>query len=177
MTNLLSDWRQTLVAVVAVGAVVVLFGIDIATDYAQGARISHLATELLLMGLALIGLVVLLRRLVAAWERTALLSRDLDAARTEARRWRGEAQELLQGLGEAISQQFERWSLTPAEREVALLLLKGLSFLEAARLRGTSERTVRQQARGVYAKAGLAGRSELAAFFLEDLLLPTDQRE
>jgi hypothetical protein len=31
---------------------------------------------------------------------------------------------------------------------------------------------VRQHAVAVYRKSGLAGRAELAAFFLEDLLLP-----
>lgn len=39
-----------------------------------------------------------------------------------------------------------------------------------SRRRGTSERTVREQARSAYQKAGLRGRSELAAFFLGDLL-------
>ena len=39
-------------------------------------------------------------------------------------------------------------------------------------LRGTHEKTVRAQSASIYAKAGLAGRSELAAFFLEDLLVP-----
>jgi hypothetical protein len=39
-------------------------------------------------------------------------------------------------------------------------------------VRSITEATARQQARGVYKKAGLSGRSDLAAFFLEDLLLP-----
>lgn len=39
-------------------------------------------------------------------------------------------------------------------------------------MRRTSERTVRQQALSVYRKAKLAGRAELSAFFLEDLLAP-----
>jgi DNA-binding CsgD family transcriptional regulator len=82
----------------------------------------------------------------------------------------------MEGLGVSIARQFRRWQLTPAESEVALLLLKGLSHREAAAVRGVSERTVRQQAREVYRKADLAGRSELSAFFLEDLLLPPDQR-
>jgi DNA-binding CsgD family transcriptional regulator len=72
----------------------------------------------------------------------------------------------------AIDRQFQRWKLTPAEAEVGMLLLKGLSHKEAAKVRSTAERTVRQQARSLYRKAGLTGRSELAAFFLEDLLLP-----
>ena len=51
--------------------------------------------------------------------------------------------------------------------------LKGLRHKEIAELRQTSERTVRQQALAVYRKSGLNGRTDLAAFFLEDLLLPT----
>ncbi|HVP62222.1 MAG TPA: LuxR C-terminal-related transcriptional regulator [Myxococcaceae bacterium] len=66
--------------------------------------------------------------------------------------------------------------VTEAEREVALLLLKGLSLREIAGLRETSERTVRHQSLAVYRKAGLAGRAELSAYFLEDLLGPR-QRE
>jgi DNA-binding NarL/FixJ family response regulator len=72
----------------------------------------------------------------------------------------------------AIDAQFSQWSLSTAEREVALLLVKGLSTKEIATVRATSERTVREQARAIYAKAGLAGRAALAAYFLEDLLPP-----
>lgn len=38
----------------------------------------------------------------------------------------------------------------------------------------TSERTIRAQARSIYAKAGLSGRAALSAFFLEDLLAPIE---
>jgi len=53
-----------------------------------------------------------------------------------------------------------------------MLLLKGLGHREVAQVRGTSERTARQQALSIYRKAGLSGRAELSAFFLEDLLPP-----
>ena len=66
--------------------------------------------------------------------------------------------------------------MTPAEREVGLLLLKGLSHKEVAAARSTGETTIRQQALGIYRKSGLRNRSELSAFFLEDLLLPAVQR-
>ncbi len=95
------------------------------------------------------------------------------ASQAEVERWRNEAHEALQGLGAAIEKQCDRWALTDAERAVAMLLLKGLSMKEIADARGTAERTTRQQALAVYRKAGLAGRAELAAFFLEDLLLPS----
>ena len=89
--------------------------------------------------------------------------------------YRNETGDLLHGLAVAIDHQFERWVLTPAEREIALLLLKGLSHKQVATVRQTTERTVRQQALAIYRKAGLSGRTELAAFFLEDLLLPPER--
>ena len=98
--------------------------------------------------------------------------RDLEIARVQGQRWRSESRALLNGLGEAIDVQFTRWSLTDAEREVALLLLKGLSTKEIAAVRTGSERTVREHARAIYSKAGLTGRAALSAFFLEDLLAP-----
>ena len=101
---------------------------------------------------------------------------EADRWRTDAQRWRTETSHLIDGLSAAIDQQFTRWDLSPAEREVALLLLKGLSHREIATVRDVNETTVRQQARGVYKKAGLSGRNDLAAFFLEDLLGPRDRR-
>jgi DNA-binding NarL/FixJ family response regulator len=101
---------------------------------------------------------------------------DLEAARRVAEQFRAEAREALRGLGDAIDHQFTRWSLTPAEREVALLLLKGLTHKEIAQARSTSETTIRQQALAVYRKSELRSRAELSAFFLEDLLLPVAQR-
>ena len=102
------------------------------------------------------------------------LVRDLDAARIQGRQWRDETRVLLKGLGEAIDRQFLTWKLTEAERDVGLLMLKGLSLKEIAAARVTSERTVRAQARSIYAKAGLSGRAALSAFFLEDLLAPIE---
>ena len=103
------------------------------------------------------------------------LIRDLDVARIQGRQWRDETRALLKGLGEAIDRQFLTWKLTEAEREVGLLILKGLSLKEIAATRVTSERTIRAQARSIYAKAGLSGRAALSAFFLEDLLAPIEQ--
>ena len=66
---------------------------------------------------------------------------------------------------------------TMLDRPTADAILKGLGHKEAADLLRRSERTVRQHAVAVYRKAGVAGRAELSAFFLEDLLLPQDEAE
>ena len=63
--------------------------------------------------------------------------------------------------------------MTTAEQDVALLLLKGLSHKEIARIWRTGEATIRQQAAAIYAKSSLGGRAALAAFFLEDVLTPS----
>lgn len=119
-----------------------------------------------------VGVVLLFRVTQRQRDEHVKVIRDLELARAQGQRWRAEARSLLNGLGEAIETQFSRWNLTEAEREVALLLLKGLSHQEIATVRAVSERTVREQARSIYSKAGLTGRTALSAFFLEDLLAP-----
>ncbi len=153
-----------------------LMAVDIVADLQGGDdRGSHVALEGLVMAVALLGAVIhyrLWRQERASARRAVLAARsDVASWRAEAERWRAEAQDVLRGLGAAVDRQLTAWQLTEAEREVALLVLKGLSHKEIASVRGTSERTARDQARAVYQKAGLAGRAELAAFFLEDLLV------
>ncbi len=104
-----------------------------------------------------------------------LLLNDLARARADGDRWREAAKVHLDGLGRAIQDQFDKWALTQGEADIAVLMLKGLSHKEIARLRVTSEATVRQQATSIYRKCGLASRAELAAFFLEDLLAPRNE--
>lgn len=152
--------------------VALLVGIDMVGDARAGGSPVHLLVELAAMIAALTGTVLLWAQLLALRRRTSELQVDLGRARSELARFRAEADEHLRGLGAAIDHQLTRWGLSPAEREVALLLLKGLASKEIAAVRQTSERTARQQALSIYRKAGLAGRAELAAFFLEDLLAP-----
>lgn len=78
----------------------------------------------------------------------------------------------LAGMSAQIEREFDRWGLTSAERSVAHLMLKGLRLKDIARARNTSDRTVRQQAQAIYKKAGIEGRSDLAAYFIEDFLAP-----
>jgi len=174
MTNAASLDRPLIAALILFAAIGGLIATDIASDLAEGTSSSHIVIEASAMAIALSGAAFLFLQLRAAQRERRRLGQDLRVAREEADRWRGEARELLAGLGAAVGKQFERWGLTPAEQEVGLLLLKGLSHKEIADVRTTSERTVRQQSLSLYKKAGLGGRAELAAFFFEDLLLPID---
>ena len=155
--------RRTHGAAALFALIAVLIAGDLVTDRGEGASLLHLAVESLVLIAAAAGAAIL-------WRRVGKARLDLAAAQAEADRWRAENRALVRGLGDAILQQFERWHLTAAECEIGLFLLKGLSLKEIATLRATSERTVREQARALYRKAGLEGRHALSAFFLEDLL-------
>ena len=164
------------VSVAAIGSSALIVALDLLEDPDSSWRdvLLNLGEEVPLV-LATISAVLLFQfaRRQRAENRGILAA--LEAARSQGQHWRDQAQVHLNGLGVAIDAQFSQWGLSAAEREVALLLLKGLSSKEIATVRATSERTVREQARAIYAKAGLPGRAALAAYFLEDLLAPGDQ--
>lgn len=154
------------------GAIAALMILDASGDWRGGGSIGHVLLELAVAAAAAVGVALLWVRYLQLRSSLAATQATLAATRADAERWRQRNEATLRGLSAAIDDQLGVWQLSPAEKEVAFLLLKGLSFKEIATVRGTSERTVRQQALAVYAKSGLGGRAELAAFFLEDLLVP-----
>ncbi len=159
------------------GLIFVLIAVDLLQDYREGINALHIVMESGVLLSAALGIALLLQRVYRARRSVRSLQRDLESVRRDAQKWQADSRILLEGLGAAIQRQFSRWQLSAAESAVALLLLKGLSLKEIAAVRMTSERTVREQARNVYRKAGLSGRPALSAFFLEDLLLPVRDSE
>ena len=69
-----------------------------------------------------------------------------------------------------LERQFDAWELTEAERNVAILAIKGFSVAEMADLRRTKVGTVKAQCASVYRKAGVSGRLQLLGLFIEDLV-------
>ena len=149
--------------------VVIASGLDLYTDLAHGASGAHILKEALIMLLAifLVGWILYEQR------QQARLIKRLKTELGEADRQQALMSDYVQGirkqLGEIIVRQFDEWRLTTSEKEVGLLLLKGLSLREIAAVRNTLEKTVRQQASDIYKKAGLSGRHAFAAWFIEDL--------
>ncbi|MBC2837204.1 helix-turn-helix transcriptional regulator [Gemmobacter straminiformis] len=89
-------------------------------------------------------------------------------------RERNQAQERLRRASgaflELLEERFVEWGLTPAERDVALFAIKGMSTAEIAVLRATSEGTVKAQTNAIYRKAGVSGRPQLLSLFIDDLM-------
>jgi len=171
------DGRLQAILAIALLSIIVGGTIDLIMDQPERWLSFHVVFETLMLA----GALVMATTLWLGWwrsERSAAQLRSAVAShRAERDAWKASAQAALDGLARAIDEQFRVWRLTPAEREVALMLLKGLGHKEIAALTGRSERTIRQHASVVYDKAALGGRAELAAFFLQDLMLPEPERE
>ena len=172
------EGRGMRLVLAAVLTSVVVGGIvDLVLDAPKSWRSGHVLYELGLILGGLAGAIWLWLNWKRAAESATALRRSLVERQAERDAWRERAAQALQGLGRAVVDAFRDWELTPAEREVAVLLLKGQSHKEIATATGRSERTVRQHAIAAYHKAGVGGRAELAAFFLGDLTLPSDSTE
>lgn len=150
--------------------ILVLGTADIVDDYHSGVSTLHLLTEAIVMIAAAGGYLMLVARLLLVGRTAAEMSATFETTQRDAERWRREASTHIERLASAMDVQFDRWGLTSAEREVTLLLLEGCGLRDVAERRGVKDRTIRAQAQAVYNKAGVAGRAELSAFFLQDLL-------
>lgn len=134
----------------------IFFVADATSDLLADRGAPHTVLE------ALVAVVLVLGVFFGGWQ----LRQTLERMRAQERALgtaRGE-------LAQVVAAQFTEWGLTPAERDVGLLALKGLDVSEIAELRGAAQGTVRAQLTRIYAKAGVSNRAQFGAWFVEDLL-------
>lgn len=148
-----------LAAVILLQAVTAAFFVaDVVADLAIDGALDdvHMWLEAV-AAVALVGgivfLMIELRRVLA---RMATLETVSQAARGD--------------MAEVIDAFFTDWHLTPSERDVALMVLKGIDNDDIARIRGTAPGTVRAQCTAIYTKAGVESRAQLFSVFMEELL-------
>ena len=155
---------------------VIVFGLlDLAEDIRKEERIYFWLVDICYVTLMLVILGYLWRYLPLTLSRAnRALTSQIIRQHEDVEQWKRKASDTMKGFSRLISMQFDEWGLSKAEKEVALLLLKGLSIKEISYVRGTSPGTTRQQSTSLYEKANINSRAELSAFFLEDLLLVND---
>ena len=155
-----SERRAALLAVIILAqALCAMFFVgDVIADYLEAGRILeiHLLVETMAAAALVAGVVILMRELRQIISRMRDIETGLRAARGD--------------MVTVIEAFFDSWNLSAAERDVAMLLLKGFDNESIATLRGTAKGTVRAQASSIYAKAGVDGRAQLISIFLEELL-------
>jgi len=156
----------TLAAIIVAQALCAMFFIgDVVADFLEDGHLDalHLVLEAGASVALMVGVVYLMVELRGVLARMERMEAGLQAARGE--------------MAEIVETFFDLWALSPAERDVALLLLKGVSMEEIAEARGTAKGTVRAQSAAVYAKAGVEGRAQLTSLFLEELLDGRQERQ
>ncbi|MDX1401845.1 MAG: hypothetical protein R3245_07985 [Kiloniellales bacterium] len=176
MGNLSENQIRWLFAGIGILSFSLLLTLEIVTegDELDLADVAIDGLSLLLTIIAAVGVALLAIRVQSHHEEKLSLMRDLQIARAEGDGWRAKVQSHLAGLKAGMDVQFQDWGMTDAERDVGLLILKGLSHKEIAALRATTEATVRAQAQSIYRKAKLPGKTAFAAYFLEDLFTFND---
>lgn len=112
-------------------------------------------TLMTLVGLC-VGMYFIARSYRLAARNTRYLAKQLDAAK-------GAFQSGVDGY-------FEEWGLSEAEKDIALLTIKGMTISEIAEIRHTKQSTIKTQSSAIYRKAGVASRSQLVSLLIEELL-------
>ena len=143
---------------------------DVITDISLGVPVWHIFSESLIVIVSGFGALFLVKDMRSRTLSNVRLKQEVAFSDDKLRNISQEMKNARHEYSAVIRKQFLQWSLTPSEQEVAMLLLKGLSFKEISAVRNTKEKTVRQQASTIYSKANIEGRHELAAWFLEDFM-------
>ena len=143
---------------------------DFIVDYHEESALFHLLQEAFLVIASVGGIGYLIWEAVQRRVELDEVKQQLKSAKYRLTETHEKLHEMRREHRKQIDQQLSDWSFTPSEKDVAILLLKGLSFEEIAGVRETKEKTVRQQASAIYRKSGLNGRHEFAAWFFEDFL-------
>lgn len=136
---------------------------DVAFDFREGFYVdTHSFIEAGATLVLIIGVVFLMIELRGVMSRLEQLDRGLRAARGE--------------MAQIIDTFFDEWKLTPSEKDVGLLILKGFDNEAIAEFRGTATGTVRAQSTRIYSKAGVDSRAQLFSVFLEELLADEERQ-
>ncbi len=155
---------MVLAALIVVQALCAMFFIgDVVVDLGQGDHLDdlHLILEAVAALALSMGVIYLMRELYDLLTRMLAMELGIRAARGE--------------MTDLIDTFFDQWRLTPSERDVAFLVLKGIGNKSIARMRGTAPSTVRAQCTRIYAKAQVDGRAQLLSIFMEELLHADDE--
>ena len=138
-------------------ALMIFFVVDVITDIINNApRDIHFYLE----GFFVIALVYIL----------IFQIKEIRTMEVEIKTSHQELEVLKGGLTREIEKLFNSWQLTPSEKEVAWLILKGISYSDIAKVKDISKRTVDQHSGSIFKKSNSINRHEFVSGFIEEIL-------
>ena len=165
---------QDSILIAMLSIVIVINTLDFMKDITQGDEWLHIALEILTVFLSIWGIIMLVKTINQRSNEISSLHQQVSKSESDLDLSRSKLKAIGLEYSKYMHDQFKAWGLTPSEKEVAIIILKGLSFKEMADIRDTKEKTIRQQASTIYKKSKVSGRHEFSAWFFEDLLNPPD---
>lgn len=139
---------------------VILFGIDLVTEVVYWVGHPSQTGHLVLEAMAIL---CLLTAIIFEWSegkrlmnKSIMLEENLSMAQKT--------------VYEMIETHFDRWTLTPSERDIAGFVVKGLSTAQIADLRGCSEATVKAHLNAVFRKSGSRNRTDMLGQVIDSLI-------
>ena len=80
------------------------------------------------------------------------------------------AQMANRAVHDIIEKNFDSWALTASERDIAGLLVKGLSIAEIAKVRNSAEGTIKSHLNAIYRKSGTRSRADVMSQIMDSMI-------
>jgi len=100
----------------------------------------------------------------------ALIRADLRRSKADQQADRERLSAIRADFDRMMRRRFTDWGLSPAERDVALLTVRGLKIADIAEMRGAHQGTIKSQLSTIFRKSGVSNRTEFVASFIDELL-------
>ena len=126
--------------------------IDLSIDISSNVEPKHIFQEIMLIVVSLALFVYLMIDIHKRTTNEKLNLAQLKASKENIRLLNQQLEDSKVAFFSKIEEQFQKWGLTAAEKEVALFLVKGLSTSEIANIRDKSEKTISNQSSAIYKK-------------------------
>lgn len=134
-----------------------VFLMDVVQDLSTPVDLNwHLLPESMAVAALLLGIAFEIVYLLHLLQRKASLERSVGMASAQ--------------LQDIIQKHFDDWKLTASERDVAALMIKGLSIAEIAGVRGSAEGTVKAHLNAIYRKSNARNRAEVLSHIMDTLI-------
>lgn len=157
--------RSVFLGMVILLSCMTFFGFDVVADVVShglgstpyaAEELTHLIFEIL----AVLGLGYAVMTLRTYFR---LLKADAESSKETIHMLRGNFDEVLRD-------KFEEWGLTAAERDVTLLIIRGLSVSDIAAARNTAQGTIKAQSTSIFRKIGVKSKNELMSAIIDEFL-------
>lgn len=143
---------------------------DELTDLGQGESPLTVWVEILIVCASLGFVFYITRLLYQNMIQQAQMKQTLQQVRQQLHSSNQRLQQGKEAFRESVDWQLNEWKFTQAQKDIAFLLLKGLTAKEIADQRFVQEKTIRNHLSAIYEKSGMPGKHVFCAWFFEGLL-------